>query len=331
MSPGLPIDGICLSGFLCAKKRTADKAKPMTNAPQSASASIAEVVEVIEIRGTHAANAPPQLLIEVPHGATRTEHFTTLAGWLHGDYPADLIDFFHVNTDVGAPELAVRTAERFVDALPNCNAVVLRCLIPRTFIDCNRIIDDTKGGMTPGLHAWVKDPRDKALLLGRYHAYRSLVERMFAKTCAVGGHALMVHSYAPRNIEVPVDDRIVEQLRKAYQKGTIETFPLRPSIDLIHATPEGVSLASPALLAHAQRTFAALPLDVAKNSTYPLHPSTLACSHSLAHPQRTLCLEVRRDLLVAEFTPFAEMRADLAKVDHIAKALALAAISAHGA
>ncbi|MEI6129601.1 MAG: hypothetical protein WCR59_06000 [Planctomycetota bacterium] len=105
MSPGLPIDGICLSGFLCAKKRIDDKAKPMTNAPRSASASIAEVVEVIEIRGTHAANAPPQLLIEVPHGATRTEHFTTLAGWLHGDYPADLIDFFHVNTDVGAPEL----------------------------------------------------------------------------------------------------------------------------------------------------------------------------------------------------------------------------------
>ena len=45
--------------------------------------------------------------------------------------PADLIDFFHVNTDVGSPELG----EAIVELLQHLGVVVLRRLIPRTPLD----------------------------------------------------------------------------------------------------------------------------------------------------------------------------------------------------
>src|SRR5689334_21445783 len=83
----------------------------------------------------------PELLLEVPHGATRAEHYDALRGALAGDYPEDLRDFFFVNTDVGAPELALRTALAFVAARPGSTVAVLRSLIPRTFVDCNRILE----------------------------------------------------------------------------------------------------------------------------------------------------------------------------------------------
>jgi hypothetical protein len=291
-------------------------------------ASIPGVVDVIHVRGAAADRAAPRLLLEVPHGATRTAHFTDLRAALHGAYPDDLVDFFHVNTDVGAPELALRTAERVVAAMPECAAVVLRCCIPRTFVDCNRRIDATVPGMTPGLHAWVRDPRDKTLLLDRYHAYRSLAERTYAQVCDGGGLALMVHSYAPRSIDVPVDDRIVDHLRKAYEPDSIGSWPLRPEVDFIARTPEGTDLAAPALLREAAAAFAAAGLTSTINGTYPLHPSTLAHDFAVRHQGRTLCLEVRRDLLVPEFTPFAEMLADPGRADRIAAPLAAASIAA---
>ena len=291
-------------------------------------ASIPGVVDVIHVRGAAAGNAAPRLLLEVPHGATRTAHFRDLRAALHGEYPADLVDFFHVNTDVGAPELAVRTAERVVTALPECAAVVLRCCIPRTFVDCNRRIDATVPGMTPGLHAWVRDPRDKALLLARYEAYRRLVEQTYAAVCGSDGLAWMVHSYAPRSIDVPVDDRIVDHLRKAYQPDSLHTWPLRPEVDFIARTPEGQDLAASVLLHEATAAFAAAQITTTVNGTYPLHPSTLAHEFAVRHAGRTLCLEVRRDLLVPEFTPFAEMCADPARTDRIAAPLAAATVAA---
>jgi hypothetical protein len=67
--------------------------------------SIPEILDVISVRGP-AASSAPDLLIEIPHGATRTADFQTLANQLRSPLPADLVDFFHVNTDTGAPELA---------------------------------------------------------------------------------------------------------------------------------------------------------------------------------------------------------------------------------
>src|SRR5258706_12976634 len=106
--------------------------------------SIPSVVDIEVIRGSRAAATNGfDLVIEIPHGATRTEDFTSLASRLTSPLPDALVDFFHVNTDAGAPELGVATAHRFVAAEPTRSVALLRCRIPRTFIDCNRRIDAT--------------------------------------------------------------------------------------------------------------------------------------------------------------------------------------------
>jgi N-formylglutamate amidohydrolase len=292
--------------------------------------SIPDVCDVALVRGARAGETP-DLLLEVPHGATRAADFNALQRVLRGPFPADLRDFFFVNTDVGAPEVALRVAERVVAADPTRSAIVIRSRIPRTFVDCNRLIDaDTRprasaaGEMTPGVHAWVRDPDDLALLLARYRAYRALVEETCERVCARGGRAVMVHSYAPRSIDVPVDERIVERLREAYLPERYATWPLRSPVDLIVDTQEGTRLASPELVERVRAAFLAAGFDVALNAAYALHPSTLAHALAQRHRGRTLCLELRRDLLVPEFTPFAEMTADPTKVDRIAAPLATA-------
>ncbi|HEB54326.1 MAG TPA: hypothetical protein ENI87_13825, partial [bacterium] len=145
--------------------------------------SIDDVCVVTTVCGAAAdTTANPDLLLEVPHAATRARHFDRLRGQLQGDYDEGLRDFFFVNTDVGAPELAHAVAAGFVAADPRRTAVVVTSEIPRTFVDCNRSIDrdavataSKAGGMTPGLPPWVVDEGDRELLLDRYFAYRAVV------------------------------------------------------------------------------------------------------------------------------------------------------------
>ncbi|MBK7642986.1 MAG: N-formylglutamate amidohydrolase [Planctomycetes bacterium] len=296
--------------------------------------SIPDVCEFALIRGG-ACLGEPTLLLEVPHGATRAEDYDALREALSGDYPDDLRDFFFVNTDVGAPELALSTALALVTADPTRCVAVLRCLVPRTFVDCNRVIDaaprprgSAAGEMTPGVHAWVKHAGDLALLLARYRAYRELAESLYEGICGNGGRALMLHSYAPRSIDVAVDENIVASLRDAYRPEKIGTWELRAEVDLIADDPEGQPLASEALVREVRRELEAVDLGVARCGTYALHPSTLAHVFATQHPGQTLCVEFRRDLLVEEFTPFAQMRADPRKLERIALPLARAVSAA---
>lgn len=295
--------------------------------------SIPGVCETTLVRGARS-DGRPALLLEVPHGATRASDFAALRAELRGDYPGDLEAFFCVNTDVGAPEVAQRVAELVVAADATRACVVVRCLIPRTFVDCNRDIDPTTlaratkaGEMTAGLHAWVREPRDRTLLLERYGAYRALVTRAYDEVCGAGGRALMVHSYAPRSVDVAIDDRVVESLRAAYAPDRVGTWPLRASVDLIVDTPEGERLADAELAAAARREYSAAGFDVVENGAYALHPVSLAHVFARAHPGRTLCLELRRDLLVREFRPFEEMHADPARIERVARPLARAVLA----
>lgn len=295
--------------------------------------SIPDVCEVSLVRGARS-NGEADLLLEVPHGATRAEDFHALRRALRGSYADDLAEFFFVNTDVGAPEVAQRIAERVTTADPTRCALILRSRIPRTFIDCNRVIDASAraasskaGEMTPGVQAWVRDPADVRLLLERYFAYRELASSAFERVCGAGGLGLMVHSYAPRSVDVPVDERIVEHLRAAYAPERVESWPLRSPVDLIVDAPDGTRLADPQLVERAQSEFARAGFDVALNGAYALHPVSLAHEFARRHPGRTLCFELRRDLLVREFTPFQEMRGDPEKVARIAKPLALAVLA----
>ena len=292
--------------------------------------SIPDVCAVTLVRGAQAGDLP-DLLLEVPHGATRAADFDRLRRELHGPFPEDLREFFFVNTDVGAPEVALRVAELVVAADPRRSALVLRCLVPRAFVDCNRVIDaategraSAAGELTPGLHAWVRHPDDRRLLFSRYSAYRALVEETCDRVCGQGGQAVMVHSYAPRSVDVPVDERIVTSLRAAYSPERLTSWPLRAPVDLIVDTPEGERLASDELVARLTAGFVAAGLEVVQNGAYTLHPATLAAVLARRHRGRTLCLEFRRDLLVPDFVPFVELQADPTKVERAAAPLAAA-------
>lgn len=296
-------------------------------APSFVASPIAAVVDVEVIRGDRArSDAAPDLLIEIPHGATTTADFRAVESLLQSPLPAALVDFFHVNTDAGAPELAVAVARCFVALEPSRTVAILRCRVPRTFMDCNRRIDasaeDFKTGkVTPGLMPWITAPDDRALLRARYDAYVGAVRAAVAATMPTGA-MLMLHTYAPRTVDVEVDADIVTNLRRAYEPAVEPTWPLRPEIDLIGRGLDGTSYLPGAVVDALRGTMTAAGVTVADGDTYPLHPSTLAWDHATAWPGRTLCMEVRRDLVADPFDPFAEMRIGESKVARIASPLA---------
>lgn len=290
-------------------------------------------------RGASApADAVPDLLLEVAHGATRASDFDSLRQALVGEYAPDLREFYFVNTDVGAPEVAAAVAAKVVATQPRRTALVVRCLIPRTFIDCNRRIDPVAiepgtapaatpaGAMTPGLPPWVREPRDQQLLLDRYTRYREVVTAAFAQVCGNGGLGLCVHTYAPRSIDVAVDADIMSSLRAAYAPERLSTWPLRAPVDLITRDPDGRELAAIQLAHRAQAEYAAAGYEVVQNGAYSLHPITLAHAFATAYPGRTLCLELRRDLLLHGFTPFVELHPEPSRVERTAAPLAAAVL-----
>lgn len=284
-----------------------------------ASSSIPAVVDRYVVRGE---GAPPDLLVEIPHGATTTVDFTALAEELDSPLPEGLVDFFHVNTDAGAPELGLAIARRFVAEHPMRSVVVLRCRIPRTFIDCNRQIDAPpedfqSGKLTPGLMPWITSAPDRALLRARYDRYVEVVHAAVADLPADGA-ILALHTYAPRSVDVRVDEHIVTNLRRAYQPEVEPTWPLRPEVDVIGKTVDGVDHSPPAVVAALREALAGVGLTLADSETYPLHPSTLAWGHVVARPGRAMCVEVRRDLLADPFTPFAQMNIGVANVERLA-------------
>ena len=104
--------------------------------------SIDGVAQVSVVRGAQAAlDAVPRLLIEVPHGACRRAHYDACREQLGGTFPDQLEHFFHANTDEGAWELGCSAARQLVERRPELTVQLIRCLVPRTFIDCNRVID----------------------------------------------------------------------------------------------------------------------------------------------------------------------------------------------
>jgi len=284
--------------------------------------SIPDVLDVLVARGARARpDAALDLLIEVPHGATTTSDFTALAAKLTSRLPDGLVDFFHVNTDAGAPELAQAIAERFVADEPARSVAVLRCRIPRTFIDCNRRIDASPeaflaGKVAPGLMPWIVTPEDRALLRAAYERYVGAVHEATTHL-ELGGAMLMLHTYAPRTVDVEVDLQIVASLRRAYAPDREPTWPLRPEIDVIDREVDGTSRAPAPVVDALREQLAGHGIALAESATYPLHPSTLAWDHVMARPGRALCVEVRRDLLADPFEPFAQMRIGAAKVDRL--------------
>ncbi len=276
---------------------------------------------------------PPELLIEVPHGATARADFERWQARLRGDLPAELAAYFHVNTDEGAPELAAAIADRLARA--GRRVTLLRCRIPRTFIDVNRVVDGSAAdalGMSTGLPPYVTDPSDRARLLEAHRRYTARAAEAYDEI-GPAGLALALHTYSPRAVQIEVDEAIVPALRRAYRPAVYPSWQLRPPVDLITAAPDGARLGPERLVTRLRRGFAAIGLEVAENASYALHPATTGHRHAAARPGRVLCAELRRDLLGAPWRPFVESRIGPRKVSRVATVMAeaLAAELAAGA
>lgn len=272
---------------------------------------------------------PADLAVEVPHGADQQRHFEELADKLKSDLPNELVRFFFANTDVGAFDYGLQVAERVVAAGPGRRVVVIRCLIPRTLIDTNRRIDaaDTlaTGGMTPGMAPYINHPDDQQLLSTLHRRYLEVGASHLRPTAEAGGFLLLPHSYGPRTMGIAkVDAQIVDNLRAASQPGVWESWPLRPEVDLLVHDGDGKTHAPMQLVERLVRDFAAVELTAELSSTYTLNSAAQAWQWAAEFADQTLCIEVRRDLLVRRFSLLEPMFADPAKVERVVGPLTVA-------
>jgi hypothetical protein len=270
---------------------------------------------------------PLGLVVEVPHGADRRAHYDAVRERLIGEMPSDLHTFFHINTDVGAWQLGLHVAEE-VAARASVSAVAIRCLLPRTFIDCNRQEEAAAGdGLTAGLAPWIRHPEDRMLLIDAHRAYVAAVATEIAALPAEG-FLLLPHSYGPRSMNIPVvGDDIVARLREQTAPENWASLPLRPPIDLITRTPEGAEAAPPGIVDELVAGWAAQGVEAAVARTYTLHPVTMGARWALERPGRSLCFEVRRDLLVERWDPFEEMEVVPGAVSRLAEPLVHAIVA----
>jgi hypothetical protein len=267
--------------------------------------SVEGVVEVTVARGS----SRKWLLIEVPHGATRKSDYDAVFAQMKGALPAQLEHFFFVNTDVGAPEGAAWLAKTL--SAQGINVVMARCLIPRTFIDTNRVVAPSNGGavkdgMTPGVAAYVTDARDIAWLTEQHGRYHAVVNALYQEICRkADGLALQLHSYSPRSVGIEkVDEKIVEALHAAYVPEVYATWPERPAVDLICETQDGSFKAAPKLHDQLVSAYAADGIEAKKNGTYHQHPVTMGYQYAFEYPQQVLCVELNRGLVCEPFVPF---------------------------
>ncbi len=269
--------------------------------------SIDGVVEV----GVTAGPSPKRwLLAEVPHGATRTQDYEAVARQLEGVLPAELIAFFYVNTDIGAPEAAQFLAAEL--GRGELGVVVWRCLIPRTFIDTNRVLAPASAprgqvvdGLTPAVPGYVEHEGDRAKLEALARRYHDATQRAYAQVCGQGGLAVQLHSYAPKSVSIErTDGSIVQTLKAAYEPAKYATWPERPAVDLICATQDGSFEAAPQLVTQVQAAYAAAGIDAKRNGTYHLHPATMGMAYAKAYPTQVLCVELNRGLVADPFVPF---------------------------
>jgi hypothetical protein len=296
--------------------------------PFAVPASVEDIVDVELLRGARAdPDAVPDLLIEVPHGADERRHYDALRSRLVGDLPEDLHLFFHLNTDVGAHAYGRATALAVLAANPGRSVLIVRSLIPRTFVDCNRVADYQggkldEGALTPGIPSYVRHEADRALLMARHRAYVEVATRAFADVCGSGGLALVPHTYGPRTLGIDaIDDGIVAKLRWACAPERHDTWPLRAEIDVLTRDGDGKLFAPEGVEEQLLAGFAQAGFEAKANDTYFLHPSTLGHAWSVAYPGKVLSLEVRRDLLVDAWRPFEEMVALPDRCDRVAKVL----------
>jgi hypothetical protein len=289
--------------------------------------SIPHVLHVEQLRGADAGDATPELLVEVPHGADEAVHYEELRGRMVGELPAGLADFFFINTDVGAWAIGRAVAAAYVAARPAASVLLLRCLVPRTFVDCNRPASREGGQLTPGIPPYLTHEQDLALLHQRHATYVHAAAQAYELVCGGGGRCVLPHTYGPHSMEISVGPDIVQQLRWAQEPEQLARWQVRPEVALLTRDPDG-TLWAPAWAEDLVPAFAEAGFEAKLNTPYDLHPASLGHRWSTAYPGRVFAFEVRRDLLVPRWTPFAEMRTLAEPVGRVAAVVAEGLLSA---
>ena len=276
---------------------------------------------VVEVR-VHRGTSSRWLLIEIPHGATRKSDYDAVASRLKSALPADLDHFFFVNTDVGTAEGA-EVLGRALSAR-GINVAVARCLIPRTFIDTNRVLGQTtqgvvKDGLTPAVPGYIDAPADAEWLIAQHGRYHEVVAALYRELCgAASGLALQLHSFSPRSVEIEKTDAgIVAALHAAYVPEVYAKWPERPPVDLISATADGSFRAAPGLNAALLAAYRADGIAAAENATYHLHPVTMGLHYARQFPEQVVCVELNRGLVAEPFVPFGVSPISEAKVSRM--------------
>ncbi|MDA8019348.1 MAG: N-formylglutamate amidohydrolase [Thermoanaerobaculia bacterium] len=270
--------------------------------------------------------ARPQLLVEIPHAADSMAHFQTVRSHLRSRLPDRLEEFFFVNTDVGTTAVARAVAERLAER--GLGTRIVRCLVPRTFVDCNRDLSvgpdvRTDDGLTPAIPGYVQAPEDRAWLGDLHRRYHRVASSAYEEIVGRGGRCINLHTYAPRTVQLGViGNDIVTALRRAYEPDAFEGWPLRPEVDLITETPEGLLLGDAAWLRRVREEYEAIGVGVEENGAYRLIPDTMGRVYAERYPGRLLCVEVRRDLLADPYDPFVEMKISGEKASRMARPLA---------
>lgn len=289
--------------------------------------SIESVVNVHHRVGTQAdPDALPDILIEVPHAADRRSHYDALVARLEGPFPDRLYEFFHLNTDVGAWALGSAMADHWLARRPGSHVVLVECLIPRTFVDCNRRVDFeaddlSDAGLTEAIPPYVTGIEDRRRLTAMHAAYVGVADAAYAEICGGGGLALNPHTYGPRSLPISrIDADIVQELRRVHEPEVYATSTLRPHVDVIGRDQAGRDWGPPGMGRAVTDALRPLGIVVEDSKTYQLHPVTQGWRFATRHDGQVFGFEVRRDL-VSAWSPFAEQEIDEARVDALARAI----------
>ncbi len=194
--------------------------------------------------------------------------------------------------------------------------LILRCGVPRTFIDCNRVAAGAVpgvmvDGLTPAVASYISDPADQQLLADLHFRYHQPVAaRAYEQGAQVRPRApaLQLRPATPwRSVGIDaIDADIVRALHRVYEPDLYATWPERPQVDLISAGPDGRVLAHAAMIAALHAHYPEIGVEVRDNATYHLHPATMGYHYAARYPGQVLCVEMRRDLLADPFVPFGE-------------------------
>lgn len=266
-------------------------------------------------------HSPPDVFIELPHGATEQGHLDVAKAWTR-QYPGPRHDlFFYANTDQGSPEFAAYFAARITDpslGLKPMKVLILRALLPRTILDPNRIWaadDDAEAaGLTRGVPNWLTHPEDLAQLRRRYNQYQEQAGRGYASVCGNGGWAFNLHTYGPISVNPEPHEYVVDALERAYHPNTIANYSRRPTIQLITTPPDGANLSDPKLVAAIHNQYDRAGIDISENDPFSLHPATTAHHHAQTWRGRVLTIEISREALAEPFDIFTLMTISPEKV-----------------